>query len=507
MVLQQPSAALNTWKVVEAELNATGITVLRARLSLRDSLAKRSSAQSREEGSSEGSVSEMLGNLNGTTVTLVPDSARSVCRLLDIAAAAPEQLKHMVALRLELELPYPVADSVWVCEEPQQWREPGTNGDGTIPKVLVIAAAAEDIALAESELRNVGVRDGVAMEFAAGGLAELAADASHQLGEASLRAEASPSTNASGPANGTAAIANLDGDEATLAIAHHAALCYSRNIRVGPVASGGQGLAQLLGQELRQSIYDYTLRTGNGAPVELLVTGELMGDEDLVGTLTEHLGIPVKPMDCPDLFDLPKPELVEGDLLADYPVLAGVLISMRRRMLGQPAAAPPLRRRRRRFGTMDLGNRRVQLFGLNAVALLLFAASLFGVQALRLDSADRLMRESQPLLQSLERHREEVDILQYEAGRRRPVLDTMMALSEALPKEIKVETLTIDSRGKISIGGKAKSVEMASDTAIAALRASTFFVNPQFNGATREKEEFSFQITCELRGGRRGIRK
>ena len=466
LVLEQ--AGRNAWKVIEAKLEATGITVL--------------SARSFEEGLA-GSASEMLGNLNNSTVTLVPDSGKSVCRLLEIPDASPDELKRMVALRLEVELPYPVADSVWMYE-------PRTNSEGTISNVLVIATASSEIASAESELRKGGLR-GAAMEFAAGGLAELA--------------------NVSGASNGTTAVAKVDDDVAILAIAHDTALCYARHIRLRPPAKEDGAPADewvtLLAQELRQSIYDYTLRTGNAAPDHLMVTGERMKDEGFVETLKARLEIPVIPIDCPGMFHLSDPESIEGDLLADYPVLVGVLISMRRRMLGQPTAAPLFRQRRRDFWAMDWGNRRFQLFGLNAVLLLLFIASLFGVQSLRLDSADRLIGESQPLLQSLELQREEVDILQYENRRRRSVLDVMMALSEALPQEITVETLAIDSRGKISISGKAKSVEIASDTAIAALRASTIFINAQFNGATREKEEFSFQMTCELRGGGRGIRK
>ena len=95
----------------------------------------------------------------------------------------------MVALRLEVELPYPVADSVWMYE-------PRTNSEGTISNVLVIATASSEIASAESELRKGGLR-GAAMEFAAGGLAELA--------------------NVSGAANGTTAVASINGNKKALA--------------------------------------------------------------------------------------------------------------------------------------------------------------------------------------------------------------------------------------------------------------------------------------------------
>ncbi len=467
-VLVVEQAAGKRWKMVEAKIDADGIRVTGAR--------------SFEDGI-EGSASEMVADKNRSTVVLVPNSGKSVCRVLEIGDAPLGQLDHMVALRLEAELPYPVTDSVWAYK-------PIKNGKDTIASVSVIAVASDEVASAESELAKEGIR-GIAMEFAAGGLAELA--------------------NASGSSTGTIAVAKLDHGEAILAIAHDAVLCYVRHIRVPPIPEEGDSStkewARALGQELRQSIYDYTLRNGSKAPSELMVTGERVGVEGSVEALGAHLDIPVVLIDNPGVFDLSKPESIEGDFLADYSVSAGALVAMRRRMLGQPTAAPPLRRKRRAFESVEWDKRRFRLFSLNAVLLLLFTASLFGVQSLRLNSADRLVRESQPLLQGLERNREEVDILLFEDRRRRSVLDTMMALSEALPPEIKIETLAIDSRGKISISGKAKTVEVASDTAIAALRDSAFFINPKFNGATREKNEFSFQMTCELRSGGRRIRK
>ena len=466
VVLEQ--SAGGTWKVVEAKLDAEGITVHRARCF---------------EGGLSDSAPAIFGSLNGCTVTLVPDSAKSLCRLLEIADASPDQLERMVALRLEVELPYPVADTTWVYE-------PRTNGDGSISKVLVLATASSEIASIEAVLRKSGVRN-AAMEFAAGGLAELA--------------------NAAAPATGTTAVVKLDRDEAVLAIAHDAELCYARHIRLRPVSEEERAPTEewttSLAQELRQSLYDYTMRTGNAAPERLLVTGQRMIDEGFIEALKTRLGMSVEAIECPEIFKASTSDAIEGDLLADYSVAIGVLISMRRRMLGEPTAAPPFRRKGRSFGKLEWGNRRFQLFSINAVLLLTFIASLFGVQSLRLNSADRLMRESQPLLQSLERNKEEVDILLFEDRRRRSVLDTMMALSEALPAEIKVETLSIDSKGKISISGKAKTVEMASDTAIAALRASPLFTNPRFNGATLEKKEFSFQLTCEIRGSARRVRR
>ena len=467
-VLVVEQAAGKRWKIVEANIDADGIRV--------------TGAQSFEEGI-KGSASEMVADRNKSTVVLVPNSGKSVCRVIEVGDAPSGQLDHMVALRLEAELPYPVTDSVWAYK-------PIQNGKGTIASVSVIAVASDEVASAESELAKGGIQ-GTAMEFAAGGLAELA--------------------NASGSPTGTTAVAKLDHGEAILAIAHDAVLCYVRHIRVHPIPKEGdfstEEWATALGQELRQSIYDYTLRNGSSAPTELMVTGERMGVEGSAEALGAHLDIPVVPIDSPGVFELSKPESIEGDFLTEYSVLAGALVAMRRRMLGQPTAAPPLRRKRRAFGSVDWDKRRFRLFSLNAVLLLLFTASLFGVQSLRLNSADRLVRESQPLLQGLERNREEVDVLLFEDRRRRSVLDTMMALSEALPPAINIETLSIDSRGKISISGKAKTVEVASDTAIAALRDSPFFINPKFNGATREKKEFSFQITCELRGGSRRIKQ
>jgi hypothetical protein len=64
--------------------------------------------------------------------------------------------------------------------------------------------------------------------------------------------------------------------------------------------------------------------------------------------------------------------------------------------------------------------------------------------------------------------------------------------------------LKIDAKGTVTIAGKTKSVEEASDKAISAMRTSRLLANPSFLGATQGEDGFTFQITCELGGGSGG---
>ena len=95
-------------------------------------------------------------------------------------------------------------------------------------------------------------------------------------------------------------------------------------------------------------------------------------------------------------------------------------------------------------------------------------------------------------------------ILEYEDKQARSIVDVMAALAETLPAELQIQSVSIDAKGKITLFGKADSVDLVSDKAIPALEASKTFINPKFNGATREKEKYDFQITCELANRGRG---
>ena len=71
----------------------------------------------------------------------------------------------------------------------------------------------------------------------------------------------------------------------------------------------------------------------------------------------------------------------------------------------------------------------------------------------------------------------------------------LLALAEALPKGIVISDLTVDSKGNVTILGKAPSVEVASQAANA-LSNSEKFANAQLWRASKEKEGVIFRITC-----------
>ncbi len=461
-VLVVEHSTRNGWKAVEAEVDRESITVLGTYV-LDDEAANRGP--------------QWLRHGNNARVALIPDSQKSVCRMLEMAKASPDQVERMVALRLELELPFPVAESTWICE-------PQANGVGAVSRALLIATSTRTISDAEVQLRNWGIR-GADIEFAPAGLAELGL--------------------ACNPSSDTVAVLRVERDSALLVMTHARALSYARHIRLALTDDGSTNPEMTwvprLAKEVKQSIYDYQLRTGNDAPERLFISGWRMGESDLLTSLAAPLEMPVCELRPPLTVRVVKPGSTEESLLAEFPIALGVLVAIQRRAQGERSAAPTFRRRRSRALAIDWKARGGTLVALNVLFLFLLLVSLFAIPSVQVSSADRLMQDSRPLLRRLEGLQEEVDILQYESKRQTSQLDVIRALAEALPSDVTVETFTVDSKGKVTIGGKAKSVELASDTVVAALEASNAFANPQFRGATREKEAFGFQITCELRAG------
>ena len=453
----------NGWKAVEAEIG-DDIAVLDARTI---------------PAEDPNGVAALLAASNGTAIALIPDAHKSVCRLLDIANAAPDQIERMVALRLEVELPYPAAESTWVCE-------PCLNGKNA-SRALLIAAPTSEIAKAERAL-GLGDRRSAGIEYAPAGLAELAL--------------------AAAPSEGTVAVAGMDHGEAVLVLAHAGALVYTRHIRLEPAACSEEGAIEAwvpqFARDVKQSIYDYLLRTGYAAPDCLHIVGKRMGQTALLEAIEAHLETPVRSVVASGLVRVVKPGLSEGDLIAGFPVCLGVLVALRRRRRGERTASPAFRRERRGFRVADWRSRRGALVALNALLCVVFAASVFGVRYVRQNADERLMEQSRPLLGGLQGLQEEVKILEYEDKQARAIVDVMAALAETLPAELQIESVSIDAKGKITLFGKADSVDLVSDKAIPALEASKTFINPKFNGATREKEKYDFQITCELANRGRG---
>ena len=412
----------------------------------------------------------------GAEVHLVVKSSRSVCRFIEAAEAPPDLLRRMVALRLETELPYPVSESTWVCER----QESANNGAG---QVLVIAASNADIAEAEEVLRASGLRcHGV--EHGAAGLAELAVSENDGEQEAS-------------------AIVALDPGSASLAVIHGGVLCYARTLSATPpaeaAAPSSNGGVGRIANELSQSLYDYVLRTGRPRPNRLLVAGEGIFANGLIETLSEHLGMPVELARAPVGLEVAPASLYADDVVGESPSCIGALIALHRRARGDHAAAPALRTRARGFSLSGLPGRRALLIGINVLLVITLVASLFGVRAAQIASADKVIEESQSLVNGLEAVREEVSILQRESRQQRSVLDALSALADALPSGVEVESLRLNDKGLLTISGRTKSVEAVDDKAVNALNESPMFANVKFLGATKQKNGFGFRIECELR--------
>jgi len=473
MVLERTSS--REWKAVEADIGGDRITVSRAEILRRPDDA---------EGFPSGPDFDRFAN-NGDVI-LVSSSETAVCRSIDVPRASADETRRIVALRLETELPYPVAESTWVWER----QEAAGTDAGT---VLVTATATAEIAEAEEELRAKR-KHCTSVELDGACLAELAVACS--------------------PSVDTVALVSVSGEYATLAIADAGKLRYVRRIsldaaRVEGVRAGGEWVSRLA-NELDQSVYDYLLRHGGDGPKRILVAGEGMSIEGFVETLGARLKPPVEKALLPEIVHVPDSAAVGGEVLEEFPECIGALIATHRRLRGERTAAPALRRHVRRFREINLRNKRVALICVNAVLLVELIVMAFVVQGAQLRAARRAIDESQPLLQDLALLEDEVEILQYESRRQRPILDALLPITEALPRNIKVETLKIDSRGRVTITGKTKSVEEASGKAISAMRASGALANPRFLGATqgaKGEEEFSFTITCELRGSPGGARR
>ncbi|MDX9974801.1 MAG: PilN domain-containing protein, partial [FCB group bacterium] len=244
------------------------------------------------------------------------------------------------------------------------------------------------------------------------------------------------------------------------------------------------------------------LRTGNARPERLtLVCNANAGV--LLDALESQLELPASTLPLPEVFGAPSSVSVDG-LLDEYPACLGALLALHRRARGENSAAPPLHRQKRAVRGAGWRGRRGLLMGLNAGLLALVLVLGLAVQSVRMSNAEKLIAGSEPIRTGLERLQEQVEILRFEEKRPRYLLDVLQGMAEALPPDIKVESLAIDSKGKVSLSAQAGSVEVASDAAMTALRESKMFMNPTFHGATKEKDGFGFRITCELRGGQGG---
>ena len=418
-----------------------------------------------------GDRADLAKLANGAEVVLVSNSSRSVCRLLDVAEAPPDMTRRMVSLRLETELPYPVQESTWACERQS------ANGTQAGP-VLVAATAAADVAEAEDELRARGISCDV-VELNTASLAELAV--------------------AGGSSNETLVVISLDSNGTTLCVAESGWLRYARSIP-GNGAPSEDRLDRTV-SELHQSLHDCLMRTGQAAPTRVLLVGAESRGEDIAATLSARLGLPVVPCPPPDFLAAGEGLVDCGRVCGESPACVGALVAAHKRARGERAVAPPLRVRGRVLESVDLSGKRVALAAGALALLVVLIAALFGVRAAQLRGAERVRKESLPLLRQLDGLEAEVGVLQDEARRSQSVLDAIQALSEALPETVRLDKLSIDSKGTVLMSGQTKTVEEASEKAVAAMVASPSIFEAKFLGASKEKDGYKFQLSCRLRQG------
>jgi hypothetical protein len=444
------------WRAVEAEVGAEGIRVI--------------GVGQIEAAKDKGPDLGRFGH--GATVVLVANSRTSVCRLMQLADAAPDETDRMVALRLETELPYPADESTWACR-----RQNGTLGNGG-GDVLVIASETEPIEKAEEELRRQGKRTST-IEFDGTALADLSV--------------------ACCPETATVAIADIGPDCVTLVVVNAGVLRYMRRFAVSAEVEGEDQLWRTeLARELDQSLYDYVYRTKGERPTHIILAGEESRRPKLDYWLRTSLNMNVDAASLPSGCDVDADDLSKNELLLLYPACVGVLYSVQRRMSNGVSAAPPLRSVSR-TATPDAIKRRVILAVANAAVLVILVAISFGVRNAQIRVADRVIAEGNAMLRDIPLLEEEVSILKYESSRQRSILDVLVPLAEILPKGVKVETLGIDPKGVVKISGTTNSVEDVSDKTISAMERSPVFADPKFQGATKDKTGYSFRITVELR--------
>jgi len=451
------------WKALEAEVGAEQTNVIRL-----------TTIQTHPDDAPPLGLTNLAASAKSAEVILVSNSSRAIVRLLQLPQASPEQTRRMIALRLETELPYPVAESAWVCER-QAPRDPARPG-----RVLVVAAPAGEIREAETELLDAGIRCR-SVEFDVAAFAELA-------------------VASSSPEEAVAAIC-IEPHRTTLTVTRAGELRYVRRI---PFECEEQppGLARLpdLANELDQSVQDYLLHADNGSLGRILVFGNRALADRLISALSARISVPAQFAKVPDAVRISYAEGADSPSLMDFASCLGAALAAHKRLHGNPTAAPALPRRRTALAEFRW-RRRFILIGANVLLLAALIAGSFGVRATTLAAASRLIDDVQPYLADLEQLEEEVRILQTESAEKRPILDLFLALADVLPPGVADATLKVDSGGRVTISGKTPNVELVDDKAISAMEASPVFLNPVFLGTTQEKEGLVFRMTCEIRKG------
>lgn len=400
----------------------------------------------------------------GATVSLVVNSERSVFRRLDVPSVPPEALRALIALRLEAELPYPVADAAWL------YGQGGASANGK--HAFAAAVPKADLDTACAMLRETGIACAHA-EYDASALAELA---------------------------GGEAVARIDTERIVLTVVRDGAPVYVRRVRLTPPAQGApEAQSEWESRVVRaiaQSLQECQMR-GGGSTIPLRVTGSAQENSGLLNALRAALGAGITKIGLPAFCETDS-ALVAESVMVHYPACTGALIALHRRARGEQTLTPPLLTPAAAASGLPWGGRRPVLLAGCVAAGLLLLTSAFAVRSARVAAAEETLAELKPLSGALARVQEEVDILQFENKRASSVLDLFKAIATAMPPEVSVKSVNLASGGKLTLKGKTRSVAAASEKAIAALETSGLFKKCIFLGATEEQNEFSFQISCEL---------
>jgi Tfp pilus assembly protein PilN len=398
---------------------------------------------------------------------LALDSDKAVCRLLALPRATDDQTRRLVANRLQVDLPYPAEESRW------NWARLPAEGADPAGRVLLVAAPAEELRRAQA-MSPLDGRDCVASLLDISALAELG--------------------RAGGEGEATAVVALRRGS-GILAVVRGGYLRYSRRLSAGgEVADGG------LVEELDQCLHHYEFSDADIFPKGLLLAGEGAASDSIAEELSRRMGMPVHPLGLPPGVEIAGSSTTPAELAGRYAVCLGALLYLRRRRSGETVGSPALQERRSRLARSV---RWRTAAGIAAVLLLSAAliASLFVMRRARIASADRLMNQGRVMNEELERLQSEIAILERETAQRRPMLDILAALAEALPNGVRVTSVSIDSGGRVNMSGTCQSVEDISEKIINALDASPYFAKPQFLGASKDKKggQLIFRVNCDLK--------
>ena len=421
----------------------------------------------------ESGPGEWKENEPGDTcmTVLVAHSRRTVCRELDVPVLSDEETRGMLELRLEAELPYGVSEAMWA------WmRLDESTREGSAP-VLCLEMPAEDVSGPEKELAAAG-RAPEFVDCREAALAHLAL---------------------TGRSDDTVAVAAIEEGRATVVVVRHGKLHYARTLAHAPGdADRDDAGLRSLAREINQTLQHYALTRDVAGPQQVLLTGNGKNIEVVEQALADTAGLSVRAAALPDNMKIHDERAEPDKIAAEFGSCLGAFLAAHRRVTGGKVAAPSLRSRAAQPRKRMVSGR-VALIGLTVLLIVGCVWAAFGARKARLRAAERAVENSGSLLRRIEVLEEETEILQRENQQKIMVLDSLRAMSEALPKGIDISDLTIDANGSVTLVGRAQSIEVASRGATA-LSDSKEFAGARLERTSTDKGKVTFRITCKVAG-------